>query len=211
VSIKLIEKLYADLYKFYKDDNSHKLDLDRLPDRTQFPNKLHEQGDLSVINLCEWKSSAAWILEQYDLYVLPYFPIPQHLTNHGDVDPVEVQQHHATSLEKLKAMEESDLIATLLGEKSVEGLDLYHAEELQALQAITNPMERALAYPGRGAGKRVYKGFKNPKGPSSNGFDFLVYCLKRQEPAPVSAVQEELTQEKVTATTKKAPKSKSKK
>jgi hypothetical protein len=212
VTTKLIAKLYADLYKHIKTDEEDTilLRLDSLKDRTQFPNRLHEFGDNSVINLNEWKSEAGWIFDQYDLWVLPYFPVPVDMMINGETDTIAVQDYLASGLEKLRELDEDQLVKVLLGEELLDGIQTYHPEEVKALKAIGTQKDRALAYPGRGPShKRVYKGRKD-QNPSSYGFDFLVYAIKR-DPAEEGEEEEEEEEPEVEAEPEPEPEPKPKK
>ena len=88
-------------------------------------------------------------------------------------------------MKTFRSLDDDELISVLLGETVLDDVITYHKEEIDALAAIESPEERALAYPGRGGAVRKYAG-RSGKLPSSWGFDFLVYAVKKDTAARVS-------------------------
>jgi len=185
VSKELFPRLYADVYVDAVANGKRKilLQLDNLGQRVQpsFTNPLHSEGkSCKVINMNEWMSDAGWMLtddNKFDFYVLPYFPLkPEMIDEGGTVQQAVAEAYVEEALGKLKELEEESLIAVLLGEETLEGVNTYHKEEMDALAAIEAEEERALAYAGRGI--KVYPG-KLKKTPMSWQFDFQVYAIRK--------------------------------
>ena len=77
-------------------------------------------------------------------------------------------------------LDEPEFTDIVLGATLRDDLKLYHKEETDCFASIKDPKERCKAFPGRGpTGSRIYTGLK--KAPTSFGFDFLVYAVKKQE------------------------------
>lgn len=182
----LMARLYADVFRRGKmDDNSEFVSCNMAPldalRSSKFKNTLNDGGEGDAYNLNEYRGEAGHIIDTYDLYALLHLPIPHTLMNNGNPDISRVQEYWADAHSKLRALDDDQLVKVLLGEQSVDGVDIYTKEEMDALKKLGSDRERALAWPGRGPeGKRVYKKALIPSPPASLGFDFLVYAIRSQ-------------------------------
>lgn len=211
---ELIPRLYADIYDDVQSKGVRKVLCDmstlgaRLPQGLH--NELHVHGRESpVINVNEWTSDAGWLCvsEEHEFYVLVHLPVPPQLVpRNGENNDEAIDAYLDSGDKALRALSsDKELVDVLLGAKTLPNVITYTQEELEAFARITNDEERAKAYPGRGpSSKRRYPGAKPP---SSMGFDFIVYALRKQQPghsaertAPSTAAAEAAVNSTTTST-----------
>lgn len=214
VSHDILKTLYGDIYQVLtseEDDGSKTthtaLHFDKFKGRgrtsASVPNLLHARDD--VINLNECEKNVGHLLENADLYVLPYIPLPPHViakikteitledgskSTKEDYECVrEYRQHVVQHLRSLGTGEK--LIEVLLGLKDAPALDgkthlLYTADEISVISgfktSLAKDKKKAEIFPNVLVGRNLPRDFAkyNLKIPAGLGFDLLLYMVQRR-------------------------------
>lgn len=189
VTVDLLSRLYADIYQDVVTTDNERIVLcpmetlvGRVP--ANFIPEIHAaQCDSAVINLNEWNGNAGWLFlsNEHEFYVLVHLPVPSDLMpREGENNDEAILEYMERSEAAIRQLSTKELIEVLLGTQAVPNVFTYTQEEMDALKRIPTNKDRAKAYPGRGpASKRKYAGVA--KAPSSWGFDFIVYALKKEK------------------------------
>lgn len=215
VDVGIVKTLYSDVYQKLtsEDDDGKKIEvialhldkfkgMGRTANSATNPNYLHNFGNDEIININECEKNIGHLLDDSQLYVLPYIPYPSSMT-----DPEQIAQYRRSVRDHLiKHLGSGDkLVEVLLGFKDcpvpLEGHTnlLYSAEEIAALSAfqaaLAKDKKKSEILPKLLVGRNLGRDFPgvlskyNVKSPTVMlGFDFLLYMVQRRpedEPRPL--------------------------
>lgn len=210
VDVAILKTLYSDVYQRLTstDDDGQKVEvislhLDKFKGKGRsapalsMPNLLHLLGNDEIININECEKNIGHLLENSQLYVLPFIPIPQDVIQRiqGDnADNVRVYRREVLAHLRATLGSGDKLIEVLLGFKDAPPMKgrtnlLYTSDEIASLsgmqQALAKDKKKNEILPTVLVGRNLPRDNSvwtkyGQKQPLTNGFDFQLYMVQRE-------------------------------